>query len=262
MKIVELSEISPCRISVNCRSFIRHVHHLKELSVRGRSRSAFMLVTDGDFHYEFDGGELTLLAGEILYIPEGGHYRYRVNEGRTECLQIEAEISVDGERAAFSDRPVKLTDGVSRMREMMETLENRAGDLEKNAAVFALLGAFLGKKDRLPHVSARILPAVRYLREHCNEVVYMGDVAALCHLSQSQVRRLFRRELGVSPVEYKNRCRAELACEMLRYTHNNVSEVAESLGFDSVYVFSNTFRKYVGVSPSQYRKAQAAEDVF
>ena len=82
----------------------------------------------------------------------------------------------------------------------------------------------------------------------------MEEVAALCHLSQSQVRRLFRKELGVSPVEYKNLRRVEKACDMLCYTHNSVSEIADALGFDNVYFCSRVFRKYKGVSPTQYRK--------
>lgn len=254
MNIYRLSEISPERITVRCRSFLRYVHHLRSLTVRGRGRSAFMYVTDGAFLYQFDGGELRLVAGDILYLPEGGHYRYALDEGRTECLQIETEILVDGERAAFSDRPIKLTGNVPRMREMLETLERETGELEKNAAVFALLGCLLDGKEKLPPVSPRILPAVRHIEGHCNKPLRMAEMAELCHLSQSQMRRLFREELGMSPVEYKNRRRMDDACNMLRYTYNRVGEIADALGFENIYVFSRVFRRYVGVSPMQYRK--------
>ncbi len=253
MNICRLSEVSPDRISVNCLSFIRYIHHLKVLTVRGRKRSAFMCVTDGSFFYQFDGGELTLATGDILYLPEGAHYRYTLNEGLTECLQIEVEISVDGQRTAFSDHPVKLSKNISQMREMLETLENGAGELEKNAAVFALLGCLLRNEDSSSSVSSRILPAVRHIDIHYKEPLRMADMAALCHLSQSQMRRLFRSELGMSPIEYKNHRRMDAACNMLRYTYNRISEIADTLGFDNVYIFSRVFRKYMGVSPTQYR---------
>lgn len=255
MNIRDLSQTPPRDIAVNCLSVLRYIHHLRGLTVRGRGRSAFMLVVNGTFFYQFDGGKLTVEAGDIIYLPEGGRYRYALAEGRTECLQIEAEISVGGERVAFFDHPVKIVNNTARMREVMEALERGAGDMEKTAAVFTLLGSLVEKKHDLSAVSNRIFPAVEYLDKHFCEPVRMEKIAALCNVSQSQMRRVFRQELGMSPVEYKNRRRMEAACHMLRHTYNRVGEIADALGFDSVFVFSRVFRKYMGMSPTEYRNA-------
>jgi iron complex transport system substrate-binding protein len=75
--------------------------------------------------------------------------------------------------------------------------------------------------------------------------------------SGSPRRREILEELGISPIEYKNRLRMEKARHLLLYTYNTVSEIAASLGFDSVYVFSRIFRQYNGLSPSSFRKNHA-----
>ncbi len=253
MNIQNIASVSPDRITVRCRSFIRYVHHAEGLIVRSRIRSAFLLVTKGGFHYQFVGGELTLAEGDILYLPEGGQYRYTVGPGETECLQIETEISVDGERTAFSAVPKKLSEELSAMRGLLYNLERCPGEMEKNAAVFALLGKLDERRYAFSKVSPRLAPAVQFLDAHYNEPLYMARVAELCRLSESQLRRLFREELGMSPVAYKNHRRMEKACELLRYTDCRVSEVANGLGFDSVYVFSRVFRRQKGMSPTEYR---------
>lgn len=254
MKLYDLSQTAPHRITVNCLSLLRYVHSLRELTVKGRRRSAFMLVTEGAFFYQFEEGEISLRAGDILYLPEGGHYRYQLTEGRTECLQIEAEISVDGQRAAFATHPIKLSKDIAQAQDIMTSLENGTGELEKNAAIFALLGCLLQRKQTARKVSARILPAVTYIEQSFRASFPMEIPAALCGLSQSRMRRLFREELGMSPVAYRTHLRMETACNMLRYTESNISEIAEAVGYENVFVFSRVFRAEMGCPPSAYRK--------
>lgn len=256
MMLYNLSELAPDRIAVQCLSFIRYVHLPLGHNIRRRGRTAFMYVAEGGFHYQFDGLELTLGRGDILYLPEGANYSYRIL-GYTECVQLETHVLVDGQPAAFSDRPVKLVNNLDSLRLLFNLLERDHAPLALNSAVFSFLAALTEAPNSLPAVSHRLLPAVRYLEAHYNDPLYMADVAALCHISQSQLRRLFQKELGISPIEYKNRLRMEKARHLLLYTYNTVSEIAASLGFDSVYVFSRIFRQYNGLSPSSFRKNHA-----
>ena len=252
MNIYDISTISPKRIAVNCCSFLRYTHSSRGHVIRGRVRSAFTCVTSGRFHDRFEGGELTLKKGDVAYLPEGSYYQYEVEQGCTECLQIEAEISVDGEPAAFCDHPIKSVKDFAHTRYVMERLERGFGQMERTAAVFSLLENIL--MENYTSISPAILPAVQYLDAHCYESFLMQEVASVCNMSQSQIRRLFRKELGMSPIEYKNLRRIECACDMLCYTNNSVSAIADTLGFDNVYIFSRVFRKYKGTSPTQYRK--------
>ncbi len=66
--------------------------------------------------------------------------------------------------------------------------------------------------------------------------------------------RAFKKETGLSPIEYRNRLRIERARTLLSRDICSVSEAAKLLGFESVYYFSRVFKQHTGVAPSQYGK--------
>ncbi|OGV75335.1 MAG: hypothetical protein A3K19_18345 [Lentisphaerae bacterium RIFOXYB12_FULL_65_16] len=84
-----------------------------------------------------------------------------------------------------------------------------------------------------------------------------GELARVAHLSEAHFGRQFRREVGVTPLQYVTRLRVARACELLDRTRLNVEEVGRAAGFGDPFHFSRTFRKSVGVSPRAYRNAGA-----
>lgn len=80
-------------------------------------------------------------------------------------------------------------------------------------------------------------------------------IAALAERSGYSISRfsaLYRERYGVSPKQELMAARVRLACGLLRYGGQTVSEVAYASGFRSVYHFSNYFKTAVGVSPRAY----------
>ncbi len=98
---------------------------------------------------------------------------------------------------------------------------------------------------------SRIEPAVEYIRKHFSEKIYVSHLANRCFMSEVQLRRLFKQNYGMSPIEYKNSMQMNTACELLR-TGKTSGEISEVLGFDSVCSFSHMFKKFYGISPAQY----------
>ena len=76
--------------------------------------------------------------------------------------------------------------------------------------------------------------------------------------SYDYLRKLFQKELGVTPLQYLNNRRLQTAANMLcsKYNSGNVSEVAHLCGFREPLYFSRMFRKKYGVSPSFYYTEQ------
>ena len=60
--------------------------------------------------------------------------------------------------------------------------------------------------------------------------------------------------MGTSPIVYTRRLRIEKAKEMLRSDYGTLSDVAQSLGYASLYDFSRDFKKHTGVTPSKYER--------
>jgi AraC-like DNA-binding protein len=86
------------------------------------------------------------------------------------------------------------------------------------------------------------------------------DVAALAreaHVSPRHFSRSFAETFGETPYQYLLTRRIERARHLLRTTDMQVLEVCMSVGFTSVGSFTTTFRRHVGMSPTEYRRAHA-----
>lgn len=81
----------------------------------------------------------------------------------------------------------------------------------------------------------------------------LGDLAAIACVSEEHLRRLCRKELGRSPVQHLTFLRLQRARHLLSVTDDKVEVISRSVGFESAFSFSNTFKKWIGWRPSEYR---------
>lgn len=96
--------------------------------------------------------------------------------------------------------------------------------------------------------------AVEYLQEHYNEQVTLNEVAEHTFVSTYYISRMFKKEMGKNFVDYLNEIRIEKAKEMLRDIRFKTYEVAEQVGIPDAHYFSKLFKKYVGVTPTEFRE--------
>lgn len=101
--------------------------------------------------------------------------------------------------------------------------------------------------------------ALDYIHEHYSEQLTLNDVAEHVYVSPSYLSRMFKKELGKNFVDYLNGLRIEKAKELLMDPRYKTYEVAEIVGIPDAHYFSRLFKKYEGVSPTEYRDASAGE---
>ena len=113
--------------------------------------------------------------------------------------------------------------------------------------------AVSGKSDTASH-SSGIQEAFRLLyAAYTRADLSRAELADAAHLSEAQFGRRFRREVGMSPMQYVARLRVARARELLERSRLNVAEVARASGFSDPFHFSRIFKRTVGVSPRNYR---------
>ena len=93
-----------------------------------------------------------------------------------------------------------------------------------------------------------------YSPENINWTV--KDVVSNTPFSQSHLIRLFKQHTGKTLVEYLTEIKMQRACELLSFTNSSILSIAMMLGYIDSSHLNRTFKKYYGISPTQYKKKQ------
>jgi len=93
-----------------------------------------------------------------------------------------------------------------------------------------------------------------YLETYYHESIQLEDRASMTHLSRFYISHSFKKEIGMSPMEYLIDIRIKESKILLRTTNYSISQVADIVGFTTPTYFSKQFRKSTGISPTDYRE--------
>ena len=81
----------------------------------------------------------------------------------------------------------------------------------------------------------------------------LDELAGMAFVSTEHLRRLCRKALGRTPMHHVTWLRMRKAAELLSTTPLKVETVATAVGYQNPFVFSNTFKKWIGWRPSEHR---------
>jgi AraC family transcriptional regulator len=99
----------------------------------------------------------------------------------------------------------------------------------------------------------RIALATDYLLTHYVEDVDLAELAGMAYLSKFHFLRLFRLIHGVTPRNYLQRKRVDVAVRLLESTQMSIGEVAASVGFAHASTLLRHVRRRTTLSPRQFR---------
>ena len=110
------------------------------------------------------------------------------------------------------------------------------------------------------HQPGRIAAAITYINENYMNNITVDQLADICHVSVTHLRRLFHQSLGWSPQEYLHIVRIGHACDILFGEECSVTDVAIRVGYSAPSSLTRQFRRLYGISPNQWRKKARRED--
>ena len=94
----------------------------------------------------------------------------------------------------------------------------------------------------------------RYIDLHFKEPLTLEQLSEEAHMNKYYLSHVFKREYGVSPINYMISRRIDESKYLLAETDLSMSQIAQLLGFSSSSYFSQAFRKTQGVSPMEFRQ--------
>ena len=123
------------------------------------------------------------------------------------------------------------------------------------------------KKESLSLSELRARDAVLFIERHYQEPITLDEIAAAIHVSKSECCRCFKKALHTTPFEYLRKYRIFMASVIIRQDTQkqmSFSELATTVGFNTVSYFNKVFKSTLGCTPTEYRKALrdgSAQDV-
>lgn len=222
----------------------------------GRSLNGFLYCASGGMTLTYGEHRIRLETGALIYLPKTSHHAYQVDEGLARHVRIDFILNdhETGEEILFSDLPLLLFQRTPiSVLELMRALlsASKCHALREKALLLSLL-AEIADAQREQTENDVLTPAVSMLAQHYKETPSSDALAAACGISVTHFRRLFRRRFGISPTEYRQRLCIDEGKRLLRTGGYAVSEVAEMLGFESVFYFSRVFKAKTGAAPRSF----------
>ena len=95
----------------------------------------------------------------------------------------------------------------------------------------------------------------RYIDLHFKEALTLDLLSDEAHMNKYYLSHSFKKEYGVSPINYLISRRINESKYLLAETDLSMSQIAQLLGFSSLSYFSQTFRKTQGISPMEFRQS-------
>lgn len=112
------------------------------------------------------------------------------------------------------------------------------------------------EQDRQLPSHSPITPAVAYIKTNIHTQFSLKDLSEKASMSTTSFSRYFKRELGMSPIEFVLHEKVKFAKKLLSNHRNNISEVSFAAGFEDCNYFIRLFKKLEGVTPKQYQNMQ------
>lgn len=101
--------------------------------------------------------------------------------------------------------------------------------------------------------SNRLAFVIQYIRENLHQPLSIETLSEKACMSESHFHRVFKNELGISPVDFINDERIKLAASLLQDPKRKIKEVFMECGFENRSYFNRVFKRKKQLSPSEYQ---------
>ncbi len=165
------------------------------------------------------------------------------------CEQLPHAQLPESDPQAY-DNATQLSSYIERFRDMPLWQK-----MNLRGAILMLFSRFM--REATPHLwttDERLQRVLKYIHTHITQDIDIDNLADVACLTKPYFIRLFKHELGISPLQYINTKKVERAQLLLYMTDMPVKEVAYALGFSDHSYFIRMFRKQMDITPQDYRE--------
>lgn len=103
--------------------------------------------------------------------------------------------------------------------------------------------------------SAVVFRASEWIKSNCHRQITVHDIAKSANYNAEYLSSLFKKETGLTLVQYLNKTRIEISKNLLSGNNISIKEAAYSCGFTDEKYYMKIFKRFEGITPTQYKSA-------
>lgn len=102
--------------------------------------------------------------------------------------------------------------------------------------------------------NSSLSPIIAYIKANIHSSINMKNLSDVANMSITAFHRFFKKELGITPVEFIAQEKIKMAKTLLSEPNIHINEVSYELGYEDSNYFIRLFKKHEGITPKQYQK--------
>lgn len=250
----------------SCTSLICKMHLFEQpmeedYSNLPRPHYTFAYVRQGVLRCKTASYTVVAEKGDILFIPY--QIRYRLYWAEPNSSVFSCHFNFPAYSEPFRNRELPLQKIAGR-EELIAAFSFIYENIEDKSCLLGVMGTFYSlcqtlypclKVEKVCRPDERIRRAVEYIQENFRNNITVKELLDICSMSQSHFHYCFKKETGMTAIEYKNRICINHAFLLLEeYRQLSIEEISAACGFESAEYFRRVFKNITGISPREYRK--------
>lgn len=113
--------------------------------------------------------------------------------------------------------------------------------------------------EQAPHNDEEVVQAQSFLQDHYNQSINIDQLAQTIGISVRSLNRRFRQATGLTPIQYLQKLRIQIAEDLLKNSNLSLAEISAHVGYNDYSYFAELFKKWMSSSPKVYRQAVRAK---
>lgn len=243
--------------------FVMHEKSEKLIPLHKHTKGQLSYVEGGLAYVTIDFKTYVVPAHHYLWIPKGVPHVLRVGYSATVLRSLFFYSHDDSEDAFYTKLGIyPASELLIQMINYTEcwdgrNVNKRDGNFEFLVAIKKILPKL--NNQTLPIIlpiteDERMLKIIKYLEKNIASPITLYDVSTKFNMSERSISRLFQSSLHISFLQYLKTLRMIKALEMILKTKLPLSQIAYSVGYDTLGAFSNSFHAFTHSRPSDLRK--------
>lgn len=224
------------------------------------------VMVEGTLYLSYGEENFTVNAGEYLLLPPCNSWREGYKESYCSFYWLHFSVDAPIDDTSFTipqtQKIPKLEKMVVLMKQLQDSVKGNYPSITLNAMTTSIITELYGQLCLKEPIETKSVAQKQvysdildFIQLNLSKNLKVFDVAEHFGYNEKYLSHLFKEMSGISLKQHITQRKMEAANFMLTDSNNSIAEIAKAVGFPDSHNFSRAYKRFSGLTPSEYRNA-------